>query len=114
MAVHVGSASQFFLSVLLRDAGLSEKHVQAVNMTHGDAGAAFVAGRVDAAVTWEPWLSKGKAAPHGHMLVDSANLRPLAAGEWRVAAFPLEPSGRPGAPVGAFAIRGSDAGGDPH
>jgi NitT/TauT family transport system substrate-binding protein len=72
VAVHEGSVSQFFLNVLLRDAGLSEKDIQVVNMTHGDAGAAFVAGRVDAAVTWEPWLSKGKAAPHGHMLVDSA------------------------------------------
>jgi NitT/TauT family transport system substrate-binding protein len=73
VAVHEGSVSQFFLNVLLRDAGLSEKDVQVINMTHGDAGAAFVAGRVDAAVTWEPWLSKGKAAPHGHMLVDSAH-----------------------------------------
>jgi NitT/TauT family transport system substrate-binding protein len=31
-----------------------------------------VAGRVDAAVTWEPWLSNGKTAPHGHLLVDSS------------------------------------------
>ena len=38
----------------------------------GDAGAAFVAGRVDAAVVWEPWLSKGKSAPHGHLLIDSS------------------------------------------
>ena len=72
VAVHEGSVSQFFLSVLLREAGLSEKDVRVVNMTPGDAGAAFVAGRVDAAVTWEPWLSKGKAAPHGHLLIDSA------------------------------------------
>jgi NitT/TauT family transport system substrate-binding protein len=43
-----------------------------VNMTTGDAGAAFVAGRVDAAEVWEPWLSKGKTAPHGHLLIDSS------------------------------------------
>ena len=72
VAVQAGSASQFFLNVLLRDAGLSEKEVKVVNMTPGEAGAAFVAGRVDAAVTWEPWLSNGKKAPHGHMLVDSS------------------------------------------
>ena len=41
-------------------------------MKPGEAGAAFVAGRVDAAVTWEPWLSNGKKAPHGHLLVDSS------------------------------------------
>ena len=72
VAVQEGSVSQFFLNVLLRDAGLLEKDVQVVNMKPGDAGAAFVAGRVDAAVTWEPWLSNGKTAPHGHMLVDSS------------------------------------------
>jgi NitT/TauT family transport system substrate-binding protein len=72
VAVQEGSVSQFFLNVVLREAGLSEKDVQVVNMKPGDAGAAFVAGRVDAAVTWEPWLSNGKAAPHGHMLVDSS------------------------------------------
>jgi NitT/TauT family transport system substrate-binding protein len=72
VAVQEGSVSQFFLNVLLRDAGLSEKDVQVVNMKPGDAGAAFAARRVDAAVTWEPWLSTGRTAPHGHMLVDSS------------------------------------------
>jgi len=72
VAVQEGSVSQFFLNVLLREAGLSEKDVRVVNMKHGDAGAAFVAGKVDAAVTWEPWLSEGKATPHGHLLVDSS------------------------------------------
>jgi NitT/TauT family transport system substrate-binding protein len=72
VAVNEGSVSQFFLNVLLRDAGMTQKDVQVVNMKQGDAGAAFVAEKVDAAVTWEPWLSKGKAAPHGHILVDSS------------------------------------------
>ncbi len=67
-----GSVSQFFLSVLLKDNGLSLKDIQTLNMTAGDAGAAFVAGKVDAAVTWEPWLSRGKASPHGALLVDSS------------------------------------------
>ncbi|WP_372396124.1 ABC transporter substrate-binding protein [Azospirillum sp. HJ39] len=67
-----GSVSQFFLGVLLKDAGLTVKDVEALNMTAGDAGAAFVAGKVDAAVTWEPWLSRGKATPHGALLVDSS------------------------------------------
>jgi NitT/TauT family transport system substrate-binding protein len=66
-----GSISQFYLNYLLRREGLSEKDVTPVNMTTGDAGAAFVAGRVDAAVVWEPWLSRGKSAPHGHLLIDS-------------------------------------------
>ena len=35
-------------------------------------GGAFVAKHVDAAVTWEPWLTKGKATDFGHLLVDSS------------------------------------------
>lgn len=72
VAVNEGSVSQFYLNVLLQKAGLKESDLQTVNMTAGDAGGAFVAKRVDAAVTWEPWLSKGKATEHGHLLVDSS------------------------------------------
>ena len=66
-----GSVSQFFLAVLLKQAGLTLKDVNTQNMTAGDAGAAFVAGRVDAAVTWEPWLTRGKQAKDSHLLIDS-------------------------------------------
>jgi NitT/TauT family transport system substrate-binding protein len=67
-----GSVSQFYLGVLLKEAGLSLDDVETQNMTAGDAGAAFVAERVDAAVTWEPWLTRGQQAEHGHLLVDSS------------------------------------------
>jgi NitT/TauT family transport system substrate-binding protein len=33
------------------------------------AGAAFVAGALDAAVTWEPWLTKASESGHGHILI---------------------------------------------
>ncbi|MCM2293174.1 ABC transporter substrate-binding protein [Allorhizobium sp. BGMRC 0089] len=67
-----GSVSQFFFAVLLKKAGLSLKDVDSLNMSAGDAGAAFVAGKVDAAVTWEPWLTRGKQAKDGALLVDSS------------------------------------------
>jgi NitT/TauT family transport system substrate-binding protein len=41
-------------------------------MTATDAGVAFTAGRVDAAVTWEPHLSQGAATDHGKVLINSA------------------------------------------
>jgi NitT/TauT family transport system substrate-binding protein len=72
VAVNEGSVSQFYLNVLLAKAGILESDITTVNMTASDAGAAFIARKVDAAVTWEPALSKGKAAPHGHLLVDSS------------------------------------------
>jgi NitT/TauT family transport system substrate-binding protein len=40
-------------------------------MEAGEAGAAFVAGKVDAAVTWEPWLSKTRETKHGKVLITS-------------------------------------------
>jgi len=72
VAVNEGSVSQFFLNVILKDSGMSQKDIEVVNMKQGDAGAAFVAEKVDAAVTWEPWLTKSKNAPHGQILVDSS------------------------------------------
>jgi len=72
VAFNEGSVSHFFLSVLLRQNGMTEKDVRAINMRQDDAGAAFLSGKVDAAVTWEPWLTRAKRAPHGHILVDSS------------------------------------------
>ncbi len=72
VAVDDGSVSDFYLNVLLGKAGLKDSDLNTVNMTAADAGGAFVAGRVDAAVTWEPWLSRGKATKFGHLLVDSS------------------------------------------
>jgi NitT/TauT family transport system substrate-binding protein len=73
VAVNEGSVSEFYLNVLLAKAGLKESDLKPVNMTASDAGTAFVSKRVDAAVTWEPWLSRGKASEHGHLLVDSSS-----------------------------------------
>jgi len=72
VGVSEGSVSEFYLNVLLTKAGLKESDLQTVNMTAADAGGAFVAGRVDAAVTWEPWLSRGKATSFGHLVTDSS------------------------------------------
>lgn len=73
VAYNKGSVSHFFLSVLLRQNGLTEKDIQSIQMQQDDAGAAFVAHKVDAAVTWEPWLSRAKQTPGGRILVDSSS-----------------------------------------
>ncbi|RMF88649.1 MAG: taurine ABC transporter substrate-binding protein [Nitrospinota bacterium] len=72
VAFNLGSVSQFWVNVLLQQHGLKESDITVVNMSAPDAGAAFVAKKVDAAVTWEPWLTRGKQAPHGHLLIDSS------------------------------------------
>jgi NitT/TauT family transport system substrate-binding protein len=73
VAFEQGSVSQFFLNALLKDAGMTQNDVEAVNMAATDAGVAFAAGQVDAAVTWEPALSQGAKAPNGHILLTSAD-----------------------------------------
>lgn len=66
-----GLPPQFFLLYLLKKNGLTSKDIQSLYMDAGDAGAAFVAGKVDAAITWEPWLSKAKETEHGKLLLTS-------------------------------------------
>jgi NitT/TauT family transport system substrate-binding protein len=73
VAFSEGSVSQFYLNVLLTKAGLKESDLTSVNMAAPEAGAAFVAGKVDAAVTWEPWLSRGKKTDFGHVMTDSSS-----------------------------------------
>jgi NitT/TauT family transport system substrate-binding protein len=71
VAFEVGSPSHFLISYLLNQKGLTTKDLQVADMPAPDAGAAFVAGKIDAAVTWEPWLSKGTSLPNAHLLASS-------------------------------------------
>ncbi|HWR41630.1 ABC transporter substrate-binding protein [Sporomusa sp.] len=62
VAFHRGSAAHFFLNTLLEKNGLKDGDIKAVDMKASEAASAFMAGKVDAAVTWEPHLGKAKAA----------------------------------------------------
>jgi NitT/TauT family transport system substrate-binding protein len=73
MAFEVGSTSHMLALTALKQGGLTEKDVEVIQMSAGDAGAAFAAGKVDAAVTWEPWLSKGSQA-NGKILLTTKDL----------------------------------------
>jgi NitT/TauT family transport system substrate-binding protein len=66
-----GGASYFWLNWVLTQNGMKLSDLKMVDMRAPDAGAAFVAEKVDAAVTWEPWLHRAKATPHGHVLYSS-------------------------------------------
>lgn len=46
--------------------------LEVVNMSAGDAGAAFVAGELDAAATWQPWLTNARGTDFGTVLIDSS------------------------------------------
>jgi NitT/TauT family transport system substrate-binding protein len=63
-----GTPSHFFLLYLLRQEGLSSKSIEPRYMEAGHAGTAFIAGKVDAAVTWEPWLTQAIQKTDGKVL----------------------------------------------
>jgi NitT/TauT family transport system substrate-binding protein len=66
------TVQQFYLNALLKESGLSEADIEPVHLDGQDAGEAFMLQEVDAAVTYEPWLTQGKASEHGHVLADSS------------------------------------------
>ncbi|TBV03026.1 ABC transporter substrate-binding protein [Phytopseudomonas dryadis] len=72
VAVNEGSVSQFWLAYLLKQAGMSLDDIEVQNMTADDAASAFIAGRVPAAVTWEPNLTTVRQKGAGQVLVDSS------------------------------------------
>jgi len=62
VAATKGQCNELLLLKGLRSVGLSESDVQVTNMDADAAGAAVVAGKIPAAVTWEPWISKAQNA----------------------------------------------------
>lgn len=72
VACPVGLPSQFFLLYLLKQNNLGLKDIQLVPADDGgQAGAVFASGRVDAAVTWDPFISQAesKTEGRGHVII---------------------------------------------
>ena len=57
-----GEINHMMLIAALDRNGMTQDDIDFVNMNADDAGGAFVAGKLDAAVTWEPWVTKSKSA----------------------------------------------------
>jgi NitT/TauT family transport system substrate-binding protein len=72
IGMNEGSVSQFWFNILLAREGMTEKDLQITNMTADDAAAAFIAGQIPAAVTWEPHLSLVRQKKEGKVLIDSS------------------------------------------
>ncbi len=69
----IGEVNHMLLLAGLEKAGLKESDIQLMNLSADDAGAAFVAGTLDAAVTWEPWVSKATSSD-GKVIFSSAEI----------------------------------------
>jgi len=74
VAVQRNYASEALLNYILKQHGIGTGAVQKLDMEGGAAGAAFLSGQVDVAVTFEPWLSKARARRGAKLLVTSADV----------------------------------------
>ena len=71
IAVQSESPSEWMLAQVLERNDMSLDDVETRNMTADQAGTAFAAGKVDVAVTWEPWLTKAGESGNGGVLVST-------------------------------------------
>jgi NitT/TauT family transport system substrate-binding protein len=67
-----------FLQAYLKKAGLTEKDVKIKDMLAADAATAFAAKKVDAAVAYEPYLSKIVKAGGGEIIFSTKNTNLIA------------------------------------
>jgi NitT/TauT family transport system substrate-binding protein len=74
VATELGTCDHYLLLKGLASAGLSEKDVKYTNLTVPDAAAAFIAGKVDAAAIWQPWISQIQREGKGTVVYSSADI----------------------------------------
>jgi len=74
VALEQYSVSHFVLATALAKNGMKPADVKIVNLAAGDAAAAFLAGRVDAAVVWNPWINQIAQSGKGKPLFTSKDM----------------------------------------
>ncbi|MNI34651.1 putative aliphatic sulfonates-binding protein precursor [compost metagenome] len=71
VVTELGTVDHLLLLTALEQHGMSEKDINYVNMTVNDAGPAFISGKSDAAVLWEPFQTKAVKEGKGKVLFSS-------------------------------------------
>jgi NitT/TauT family transport system substrate-binding protein len=74
VAVQKGLPGHFLLLTALARHGLKPGDVEILDLDADKAGSGFVAGTLDVAVTWEPWISKAAEMTGGKKLLTTAEL----------------------------------------
>lgn len=99
VAFETGATSDLLIRYALQEAGMSIEDIQHVPMGASEAGLALISGQVDAAVTYEPYISAALAQGDGHKVIYTAAEKPglisdmlVASGDW-IAAHPEEVQG---------------------
>ena len=76
VAYEVGATSDLLINYALKVNGMSLKDIEAVPINASDAGLALIAGRVDVAVTYEPYISAALAQGTDFKILFSAGEKP--------------------------------------
>lgn len=71
IAVEKNWVSHFFLLYLLDRNKINSKDIELVHLKGSDIGAALISSKVDAAVTFEPWLTQAKNLSGGNLLAST-------------------------------------------
>ena len=74
IGTELGTCDHFLMLKALASAGLTEKDVTYKNLSVPDAAAAFIAGKVDAAAIWQPWVSQIEREGKGKVVYSSADI----------------------------------------
>lgn len=74
VALEQFSISHFVLATALAKNGMKLGDVKIVNLSAGDAAAAFISGKVDAAVLWNPWVNQIEKSGKGKALFTSKDM----------------------------------------
>ncbi|MBN2014176.1 MAG: ABC transporter substrate-binding protein [Candidatus Altiarchaeota archaeon] len=71
IALQRGYPSYTLMLYLLQNKGMKTDDIEIIEMNGEDAAATFIARKIDAAGTWEPWLSKATSRKNTHVLISS-------------------------------------------
>lgn len=81
VGVSVGSSSHYHLVQALTQAGLKQSDVTIVNLSPANMPPAYIAGQIDAAVTWEPSVGVMEKAG-AHTIATTRSLGMITGGVW--------------------------------
>ena len=72
VGLELGGGASFFWAIYLLDKhGMSLDDLNVKDMSAGAAGSAFAVKRLDAAFTWQPWLTTAEDSSFGHLVISS-------------------------------------------
>jgi NitT/TauT family transport system substrate-binding protein len=74
VGTELATVDHFMLLKALAMNGMTEKDITYTNLTVGDAAAAFIAGKIDAAAIWQPWIAQIQREGKGKVIFSSADI----------------------------------------